>query len=210
MAAADPASRIWRTLTAGRRKIVLAVAVVVLIVGGVGSRQANNYLTHDKAYCLSCHDSAQADLANSSHAKLDCSACHQSKLGQNAMLYVKKLSEGTKANAPHSPADRKRCNVCHLSGQGGDEQINTTVGHESHVLRGPKSDCTACHGSDSHKLTPKPDVCSTCHADVKIFHGGTKDMSCLSCHNVLAKTSSARKPASTDCQRCHGGSFVSA
>ena len=200
----DIAARARKGLSHRWRMTLVALVVGVAVVG-VTSWRANVYLTRSKSFCLSCHDTAEADLSSSSHASLDCGECHRSTFGQNFALWVKKAAEGTKANGPHAVADRARCNVCHLAGSEADKQINTTVGHESHVLRGPKSDCTVCHGSNSHKLTPKPDVCRTCHQDVKIFHAGTNDLSCVSCHNFLAKTSSSRKPASTDCQRCHGG-----
>ena len=197
--------KLLQTLTAGKRKVALGVALAVLVVGAIGVRGFDHYLTGGQAFCLSCHSPAQADLATSSHASLACGECHDAQFGQNATLFAKKLLEGQKANAPHAKANRNRCNVCHLSGENNDHQLNATVGHETHVLRGPRLECVACHGSDSHKLTPKPGVCKDCHKDVRIFHAGTKDLSCLSCHTFLAKTSAARKPAAMGCQLCHGG-----
>ena len=90
---------VWRAATKGRRKFLLVGIATFALFLSLGLWRADVYLTRSESFCLSCHDGAQSDLANSSHASLDCSACHRSSFGQNALLFGKKLTEGTKANS---------------------------------------------------------------------------------------------------------------
>jgi hypothetical protein len=189
------------------RKLAVVLGLgsgLALLAAGLGAR---HYVKHDPDFCLSCHQPSEGLSAgpNGAHQSLGCDSCHEVDFVQGAHQYLLGQFGDPKSSTAHGGPGPSSCNDCHLSSEVSKVQIPETLGHQTHVLGGPKLDCAQCHGTGSHDVAPNADGCQQCHDDVVIREPAMAKMPCLSCHNFLAKRSMTARSPAFDCQRCHGG-----
>lgn len=190
----------------GLAKAVIAGVVVLMSLSAWGGLQTHRYFTRDTDSCVSCHNESSAHLRASSHLSLECASCHEVKFTETFGQYLTAKVKGPKAYVEHARPELGRCAECHLGGAVGVQPIAATQGHKVHVLGKPHLECRECHGGTTHVESPDPEACGRCHKDVVVRDEAMAGVSCLSCHNFLARSTPERTGAATDCQRCHGGS----
>jgi Cytochrome c3 len=161
-------------------------------------------------FCESCHVKDVHQLAASVHKSLPCTACHDSHFGQNLHQWALGMISSSRTTA-HGRVAPSRCRSCHTSSASKSANISLTNGHQVHVLKAHKPlPCFSCHTWSDHRTMPKPEACAGCHEGVHTFgkhatafHG--KALSCLSCHNYLARIENGVQTPAERCQYCHGG-----
>jgi cytochrome b subunit of formate dehydrogenase len=163
------------------------------------------------AGCLTCHEDTAKKIKSSTHAGVQCSACHLRH-----------------ENYPHPAGVAKPvCAQCHQAVARDDAR-----GIHGQARRGNQAapDCGICHGSPHETLRPSsqqfrqavPDTCGMCHDEVvrqyrssvhgeALMRGVRNAPLCTDCHgehNIIAP-SQAASPVSPShirdtCARCHG------
>jgi cytochrome b subunit of formate dehydrogenase len=162
--------------------------------------------------CSSCHEEQAKTLPSSTHAALDCAACH--------------LKHET---FPHpAGVPKPECAQCH-SRVAQDDALGVH-GQARRAGNAAAPDCTVCHGDVHQTLRPSsqqfrssvPQTCGMCHSDVagqyqasvhgKALQAGNLNAPlCTDCHGEHAilphrQTASPVHPSHIreTCGRCHG------
>lgn len=201
----DATKRPWWTRLA---YWLFGLLAVITVAGAVGAYKVDR-IAKDPKLCESCHTPALTEMHGGAHKDQACTDCHQSRYDQNVRQWATSLysSKGT----PHGKFEPKSCKNCHTKGSTEAWHITRTNGHRDHVLKAEKPlECSECHTWKAHKTEPKPDACAKCHTEIAVYgphkmEGKPQKISCLSCHNYLAKVGGGAQTPSNDCRRCHGG-----
>lgn len=166
-----------------RAKILWGVAgtiavLAIALVGVVGSLPA---------VCSTCHSGPKAALAESSHASVDCYACHlsggvwglpQHKANEVLVMYPRRIIGASRAQL--SQTSRGACLRCHRSIL---ETVISSGGlRMKHLSCAEGSSCDGCHatvahGAESGRLSSATmDDCVACHTEVNV------SIACDTCH----------------------------
>ena len=106
-------------------------------------------------------------FAHSTHAELQCTACHETAVTLNPSAPVKAC---TACHDDHHTAKRD-CATCHT---------NDAIRAAHPDSLNPHQACDACHREATvARLVPDRGLCFTCHADLREHHAGRE---CTTCH----------------------------
>lgn len=171
----------------------------------------------DHLPCAGCHSLQFSDTASPI-----CTICHTNPQTGAVKAFPPLRSFGVRFN--HSRHLRVSCNVCHKT-RGPGAALSIPSGRSAHVT------CFQCHtANSSHSMSS----CNLCHQPGRFVrvsetarafqvgfshnaHGGSKNLTCNSCHTVRAGTARGRQVsaplasmhfASTkaqSCATCHNG-----
>ena len=177
------------------KKLIVAVGVlaVVLVIGGL----TLSYQARQSTFCDSCHymDPYVRHWQASSHAEVDCVACHDYGLSD---LIVNAIKYSSSAYNPRPKANVQDAS-CLSSGCHDRESLVGKIeyrngikfDHQMHMgkpLRGEELRCTSCHNQIVQ------------YADEAVGHMTVNDKACFVCHFKDA----GRGEAITGCDACHG------
>ncbi|KAA3634079.1 MAG: hypothetical protein DWP97_07900 [Calditrichaeota bacterium] len=201
--------------------IGLIIVVIILIFAFA------SYKTADSEFCDSCHfmEPYVRHWAASSHADVDCVACHEYSGGDLILSSVKYATEtyNTRPQQTRVPDENCLASDCHSMEQLSEElkfKNNIFFKHSVHldkVLRSGKLHCTSCHnqivqydGDETEHMTVNENTCFVCH--FKDAGAGEAITGCYSCHgSPETEVEHAgfifdHKPyleLNVDCNQCH-------
>jgi hypothetical protein len=186
------------------KKISITVIVVIAIsVGGFFLARFYDYMQHDPEFCNSCHlmEESWDRWATSKHQEIECHACHQQGLVENAQVMFSFITGSYKGVEMHAEVPKDACMECHESNDPQWIQVAATAGHQNHVENNNIM-CTECHSTSLHRFVPQETLCIACHEDIHIESEGMATMHCTSCHKYLVEEDELT-PHRKDCLDCH-------
>lgn len=200
---------------------VLIIVVALLMVYGFASYQTTN-----SEFCDSCHymEPYVRHWQASSHASIDCVACHDYS-GGDLILSSIKYATDVYNTRPHAKVRDESCldSDCHdLNALDDNLTYKENIffkhaGHLDKVLRSGKLHCTSCHnqmaeqdGKDISHMKVNDNTCFICH--FKDAGAGEAITGCYSCHGT-PKTEVEHAgfifnhqpylELNVDCKQCH-------
>lgn len=194
----DRVSELWDRIPARVKLIglgVLGVLVVAVVVALVLTSRAAFYAHYEKL------GGSYKTLQASTHANLDCDACHVdprpapvNAAGRVADFYTVLVASPTEPNYMNVGAvDGEACKTCHEQDWSDDAKRTSKIPHPAHLrVASETRDCVDCHKWTAHeeaymakhKEMPFSTVCASfgCHV-------GTKQPDeCQTCHHTLQDT----------------------
>jgi len=190
-----------------RAKAILIAFMALIIIGlAVTGYRFYDYVEHDPQFCASCHimETAWRTWQEGSHKAVGCKSCHQQHIQDRARIVWRWATSNIEAIPPHTQLKREVCENCHLNEKTQWAHIQTTAGHDVHVVRA-KLECLACHLPSLHATNPQAAACATCHTSARMNIGGMKAFHCTGCHAFLAAKDKGLEPKKALCLSCHSG-----
>jgi len=110
--------KFWQLVLRLIRKKRISITVIVVIavsVGGFYFARFYNYMQHDPAFCQSCHlmEESWDRWATSKHQEIECHACHEQGLVENAKVMTSFISGSYKGLELHAEVPKDTCAKCH-------------------------------------------------------------------------------------------------
>ncbi|HAP66504.1 MAG TPA: hypothetical protein DCQ99_01535 [Nitrospinae bacterium] len=194
------------------RVLVLILALLLLIGGGIVSYRVYDYLENDPIFCKSCHimETAFASWEKSVHVGVNCHDCHHISPQEGAHLFYSFIVQRPESVPPRHGkiiVAGKFCIQCHLER---DEKYPQAVSirasqfHEKHGFE-KKIECSKCHGYKTHEFLPEERFCVMCHEGKEVHGAGMVELACLNCHSDRTKD---LRPEREKCLFCHGSDEI--
>lgn len=199
--------RLERGLSPRDKIIIVSLLFIISILGIVLAIRYYNYIQKNPEFCNSCHlmEDAYRAWKLSGHNAIVCQDCHQlGLLEQNRLLIKFVFTTDRTTPEPHgAETPWKTCTKCHWEEAAqGSISVQKSIGHARHVFM-ERLSCVDCHSRDVHSFRPDKRACLRCHKDWQVHGVGMEDVSCMTCHQFLAKASGGFIPDRERCLSCH-------
>src|SRR5512135_3555119 len=89
-----------------------SLAVALTCALAISGYRFSHYLTHESAYCVSCHAAAAQSVRQLGHQSIACQDCHDSVTLLGARLVVGSWL-GSRNMPPHARRIPSSCRACH-------------------------------------------------------------------------------------------------